>query len=148
MATTVQLLCRVIVIIDFEGVQVGSVFYPLEIAALNVKTMKCLILHISHHLKPQRANDSYTNSTVHTMQWNDDTIPISMAVKRLNEFVQPEDLVVVRGEQRVFQVKAWLPWHEYIQELATPATMQEITAFADATSQLQPPSHTVWCHRR
>ena len=66
------------------------------------------------------------------MQWDDETMSISMAVKRLNEFVQPRDLVLVKGEQRVFQVRAWLPWHLNIQELASPvAMMQKMTAFTD-----------------
>ena len=120
------------IILDFEAYQIGSTFYPVEIAALNATTSQCLLMHVGH-VKPDEAAAAthlHHQHARHGLGWSDGQWSMASAVFRLCKFIHPLDVVLVKGEQKLEQCRSWLHWGQLLKLIDIPATMQEVIALA------------------
>ena len=102
-------------ILDFEGYQVRHVFYPLEIALLNVdRTNVCYNWHIRYEVFPATYDASTTRQfQLHGLYWKHGNKNLHVALDELrkvvNEYGELEQrhIIFVKGLEKTNWVKRW-----------------------------------------
>ena len=93
-------------VLDFEGFQVDSVFYPLEVAVVDVHTRLCWMLYITYDHEIYSPSVRYQQH-LHHMCWKDGTISYedaTVCLRRLLHFAE----VYVKDLQKANFIRNWL----------------------------------------
>ena len=98
-------------ILDFEGYQVGTNFYPREVALLNTAgTNKCFDWHIGYSGVFARMDNNTTRCQFlrHGMSWTHGNMCLGKALEELrNVFINEQHIVYVKGREKTLWARHW-----------------------------------------
>ena len=135
------LLCSVVsfyimgYIVDFEAYQVGSLYYPKEVAFLNIDTNECFqyYIHWSWHV---RDKTTHWQQKRHGMDWIDGKLSIHEAVEEARTHILLTDVLWVKGlQKRNYLQTYWFP-HNTIKEIEHAPALKNLNNFHDKTCML------------
>ena len=119
-------------IVDFEAYQVCSMFYPKEIAFLNIHTNECFQYYIRW---PWHVWDMTTHWQLrrHAMDWSEGKYTINEAVDDAQQRILLSEVLYVKGDQKLkYLQKHWFP-RNTIKEITCAPSLKNLNSFHDKT---------------
>ena len=110
-------------IIDLEGYQLDGIWFPKEIALLNVETQECTCLIIKLEVAYRFVSRDYYRTIGfqfkrHRLRWDEGDYNLATAMEKFRDMVHAQDIVYCKGDQKVKYFKSWF---DQVEEVNAPA---------------------------